>query len=179
MDKYIAIDSGKYATKVASFDARNNKTTLQKFRTKISAGNFNDDALEACTIIVEFNGNVYKIGNGAIQEAELNTSKASEIHKLCVLTAIAMNVSDNETDEVHAAVGIPVKEWENVDKRMEYKNFILPDGLIEMKLMFKSDSKPVIRKFKIKSKHVYPESQGALFIDDVIPNSTDTIGVID
>ena len=179
MERYIAIDSGKYATKVASYNVKEDVTRLQKFRTKISEGNFNDDALETSTLIVEYNKKIYKIGNGAIQEAELNTSKASEIHRLCVLTAIAMNVSTDETDEVNVAVGIPVKEWENVEKRMEYKNYIMPDGLIEMKLMLKSENQPVVKKFKIKSKHVYPESQGALFIDDVITNSTDTIGIVD
>lgn len=179
MERFIAVDSGKYATKIAVYDTGNDKVSVQKFRTKISEGNFNDDALEKHTYIAEIDGNIYKIGNGALQEAELNTSKASEIHKMSVLTAIALNVSENEVDEVHAAVGIPVKEWENVDKRIEYKNYILPDGEISIKLMIDSEKEPVIKTFKIISKHVYPESQGALFLTDVAPHTNGTVGIID
>ena len=179
MERYIAIDSGKYATKIASYDPQKETVSYNKFRTKISEGDFRDDALELSTLIMEYDGHVYKMGNGAIQEAELNTSKASDIHRLCVLTAIALNTSADEVDDVHVAVGIPVKEWENVEKRAAYKEYILPDGMVEIKLMLKSDTPPVTKKFKIKSKHVYPESQGALFLDEVMPDSSGTIGIID
>ncbi len=74
-------------------------------------------------------------GNGAVKEAELNTSKTSEIHKICTLTAIAMCVSKDEVDEVCVAAGIPVKEWENVEKRAEYKAYIFPKGEISLKIM--------------------------------------------
>ena len=179
MKRYIAVDSGKYATKIAVYNEEKDEIKLGSFRTKISEGNFADDALEKQTLIAEYDGKIYKIGNGATQEAELSTSKSSEIHKICVLTAIAMNVSDNEVDEVCAAVGIPVKEWENVDKRNEYKNYIMPDGEIEIKIMTKSGQEPVKRRFKIVSKHVYPESQGALFVSEVAPFVSGTVGIID
>ncbi len=185
MKRYIAIDSGKYATKVAVYNENNEKNddifniTKFKFRTKISEGFFEDDALEKNTVIAEYNNKTYKIGNGALIEAELNTSKASEIHKICILTAIAMNVSDNETDEIYAAAGIPVKIWENVEKRNEYKQYIFPDDEITIKLMTSSESEPVIKKFKIISRHVFPESQGALFLNDILPETNGTVGVID
>lgn len=179
MERFIAIDSGKYATKIATYDDKEDKVVVGKFRTKISPGNFLDDALETSTVIAEYDGKIFKIGNGALQEAELNTSKASEIHKISVLTAIAMNVSDNEVDDVHAAIGIPVKEWENVEKRNEYKHYILPDEMVEMKIMLKSETEPITKRFRIVSKHVYPESQGALFLKSVAPYSNDTVGVID
>ena len=179
MERYIAVDCGKYATKIAAYDTEKDTVIKSRFRTKISEGNFLDDALEKSTMIAEFNGKTYKIGNGAMTEAELDTSKTSEIHKICTLLAIAINCSDNETDEVHAAIGIPVKEWENVEKRHEYKNFILPDEEVEFKVMFSSDKPPVTKKFKIVSKHVYPETQGALFLDDVIQSTSGTVGIID
>ena len=179
MERFIAVDSGKYATKVAYYNQENDEVKLFKYKTKIGLGNFNDDALESNTVIVEYNGQTYKVGNGATQEAELETSKATDIHKICILTAIAMCVSDTEVDEVHAAIGIPVKEWENVEKRIEYKNFIFDKDEVSMKIMLRSDMEPVEKKFKIISKHVYPESQGALFLKKVAPLSNGTVAVLD
>lgn len=179
MEIFVAVDSGKYATKVAFYNPEKDEVRTFKFRTRMGAGNFNDDALETSTVIVEMNGNVYKIGNGAPSEAALETSKASEIHKICTLTAIAMCVGDNEISDVHVAIGIPVKEWENVDKRIDYKNFILPDGDISARIMLRNDMAPVERNFRIVSKHVYPESQGALFLRKVAPESNGTVAVMD
>lgn len=179
MERFIAIDSGKYATKVAKYNKDTGVVDMFKLRTKIGIGNFADDALEQNTVIAEYNGKVYKIGNGAQQEAELNTTKASEVHKICTLTAIAMCVSSNEVDEVHAAVGIPVKEWENVDKRIAYKNYILPDEEVCIRVMTKSGKEPVEKRFRIVSKHVYPESQGALFLQKVAPLNSGTVAVLD
>lgn len=179
MERFIAVDSGKYATKVAVYDKEKESVKMFKLRTKIGAGNFKDDALEASTIIAEYNGKVYKVGNGALQEAELNTSKASEVHKICTLAAIAMCTSSNEVDEVHAAIGIPVKEWENVEKRLEYKNYILPDEEVCIKVMTKSGLDPVEKRFRIVSKHVYPESQGALFLKHVVPFNSGSVAVMD
>lgn len=118
------------------------------------------------------------VGNGAVKEAELNTSKTSEIHKICTLTAIAMCVSKDEVDEVCVAAGIPVKEWENVEKRAEYKAYIFPKGEISLKIM-DSQLNPITKTFKIVSRHVYPETMGALYLDNVVENSNDAVAIID
>ena len=177
MERYVAVDSGKYATKIAVYDAENDSVSLKKCRTKISDGNFMDDALEKSTVIAEISGKVYKVGNGALQEAELDTNKATEIHKVCILTAIAMSVEDG--DEVHVALGMPIKEWENVDKRVEYKKYLLPEGNISVKIMHDSEKGIMEKNFKVISKHVYPESQGALFLRKVAPLSNGTVAVVD
>lgn len=74
MERYIAIDPGKYATKCAYVIENGDKisTVTCKFRTKVSEGNFADDALEPSTMIAEYEGKVYKVGRGALREAELN-----------------------------------------------------------------------------------------------------------
>lgn len=179
MELYIAVDSGKYATKVAVYNPATNETKAFKFKTRFGTGSFQDDALETNTVIAEYDGNVYKIGNGAPNEAVLETSKASEIHKVCTLAAIAMCTSSNAVDDVHVAIGIPVKEWENVEKRIEYKDYILPEKEVSMKIMMKSDSEVLDKKFRIVSRHVYPESQGALFLKKVAPISGGTVAVMD
>ena len=74
---------------------------------------------------------------------------------------------------------MPVKEWEDVEKRVAYKNYILPDGEISIKVMMKSETEPVEKKFKIVSKHVLPESQGALALSKMADSIEDTIAVMD
>lgn len=178
MERYIAVDSGKYATKVAMYNPDTKTTKKFNFRTKIGSGNFADDALEGNTIIAEINGTTYKIGNGAQQKAELETTKMSEIHQACTLAAIAMCVSTTECDNVHVAIGIPMTEYCVVEKRMEYKEYILPDGEITISIKTKSEKPKEMRKFKIVSKSVYPESAGVLYLD-IARYAENTAAVID
>lgn len=183
MKRYIAVDGGKFATKIACYDEKEDKVYKTKFRTKISPAtpyDFQDDALERGTVIVEYNNRVYKMGNAAMQEAELDTSKTSFIHKICTLTAIAMFCSADETDEIHVAVGMPVSEWENVEKRIRYKDYLFPKEDVHIKYMSHDNlMMPVEKTFRIASCIALPESQGALFLEDVFKISKDTVGVID
>ena len=165
MDRFIAVDSGKDATKVAVYDAETKTTKKLTFLTKISEGDFSDDAIESCTFLSEVDGKVYKVGKGARFNAELETSKMTEVHRVCTLSAIAMLVSAKEVDTVHVAIGIPIKEFENVEKRNAYRNFILPDGEITVRLKPKNEDKPQTIKFKIATKIVAPESSGILYLN--------------
>lgn len=177
--RFLAVDSGKFATKLAIYNPEKKDTKTFKFRTKIGAGSFEDDSLERNTMIVEVNGKTYKIGNGATTQADLETSKQSEIHKICTLTAIAMCVSNDEVDEVNVAIGIPVKEWEVVEKRNAYKAYMLPEGEIKVVLKPNSDSAPIEKRFKIVSRFAYPESIGALYLDKMEEYAGNTAAVID
>lgn len=185
MERYIAIDPGKYATKCAYLRGEGEETSAVtfRFRTKVSEGNFADDALEPSTMIVGYGGKTYKVGRGALTEAQLNTSKMDETHKICTLAAIAGICSDGEVDEVHAAIGMPVKEWEIVEKREEYKKFMLPEGDIEVEFLAKSGKQPVKKRFRIISRHAYPESQGAIFLQPVVKARSEMggsyVGVVD
>ncbi len=174
MDRYIAIDSGKNATKVAIYDVKNKITKKFTFPTKIGHGDFSDDAIESCTFLAEIDNQVYKIGKGAKTNAELETSKMTDIHRICTLSAIAMCVSDKEVDDVHVAIGIPVKEFENVEKRNEYRNFILPDGKVTVTLKPKNDDEPKKLTFNIVTKLVAPESSGVLYLNPAKYNKTTT-----
>ena len=182
MERYIAVDTGKFATKVAEYDAVQGKIRKFQIRTKISEGDFRDDAIEDQTVIVEIDGNVYKIGNGARGgDAALDTNKMSETHKLCTLTALATLASAKEKDEINVAIGLPAKEWANVSKREDYKAYMLPTGDITVSIKNNSQA-PVIKKtFTIKNRFVYPESIGALFVDETLYSISPTsiTGVID
>lgn len=188
MKRYVAIDSGKFATKVAEYIP--GETEEQSFvkvfsiRTKASEGDFRDDAIEANTVVVNIDGETYKIGNGARGEgAELDTNKKSDVHRLCTLTALAYLASDNseDPDEFCVAIGLPAKDWSVVSKRIDYKDYILPEGEVNISIKKRSTSPVKEKKFKIAQRYVFPESIGALFMDETINSVTPTTitGVID
>ncbi len=182
MERYIAIDSGKFATKVAEYDPKSKKITKFSIRTKVNDGDLRDDAIEKHTVVVEIDGKVYKVGNGARGTgAALENDKATDVHKICTLTAIATLASRNETDEINVAIGLPAKEWANVSKRMDFKDYILPKGEVKITIKKDSQSTPVEKTFIIKERYVFPESIGALFMDETINDITPTsiTGVLD
>lgn len=182
MQRYIAVDSGKFATKVAEYLEAEDCVRKFSIRTKVSDGDMRDDAVEENTVIVEMDGIVYKIGNGARGTGvALDTDKKTDVHKLCTLTALATVASAKEVDVFDVAIGMPAKDWAVVSKRMDFKDYILPAG--EMSVIIKKDSKsePVKKTFCIRNRYVFPESIGALFMDETIgwisPNSI--TGVLD
>lgn len=182
MKRYLAIDSGKFATKVAEYNSQNDTVRKFSIRTKAGEGDFRDDAIEEHTVVVEVDGKVYKIGNGARGiGASLDTDKKTDIHRLCTLTAIATVCSASEEDEIYCAVGLPAKDWANVGKRMDYKDYILPEGKMTVKIKAKSNAPVIEKKFTIKGRYVFPESIGALFMDETIGCVTPTsiTGVLD
>lgn len=188
MKRYVAIDSGKFATKVAEYipGEKEDQDTVKVFsiRTKASEGDFRDDAIEANTVVVNIDGETYKIGNGARGEgAELDTNKKSDVHRLCTLTALAYLASDNseDPDEFCVAIGLPAKDWSVVSKRIDYKDYILPEGEVNISIKKRSTSPVKEKKFKIAQRYVFPESIGALFMDETINRITPTTitGVID
>ncbi len=180
--RYIAVDSGKFATKVAEYDPKTKKITKFSIRTKVNDGDMRDDAIEKQTVVVDIGGKVYKVGNGARGTgAALETDKATDVHKICTLTAIATLASKNDVDEICVAVGLPAKEWANVSKRMDFKDYILPAGECKITIKKDSNSEPVEKTFIIKERYVFPESIGALFMDETIGDITPTTitGVLD
>ena len=180
--RYIAVDSGKFATKVAEYDPKKKHVTKFPIRTKVNEGDLRDDAIEKQTVVIEMGDKVYKVGNGARGTgAALETDKATDVHKVCTLTALATLASKNETDEINVAVGLPAKDWANVSKRIDFKNYILPEGECCVTVKKDSFSAPVEKTFKIKDRFVFPESIGALFMDETINDITPTsiTGVLD
>ena len=182
MKRYVAIDSGKYATKVAEYLPTVGKVRSFCIPTKVGEGDFRDDAIEKATVIVGIDGKCYKVGNGARGTgAELETTKMTDIHRTCTLTALAYLASENETDEFYVAVGLPAKDWAVVSKREDHKEYILPEGDMEIEIKPTSSSPVKKKKFSISKRFVFPESIGALFMDETIENTDASLitGVID
>ncbi len=182
MRRYIAIDTGKFATKVAEYIEKKNCIRKFSIRTKVGDGDFRDDAIEDQTVIIETGDKVYKVGNGARGNgASLKTDKKDETHKICVLAALATLASAKEVDEIDVAVGLPAKIWAIVSERCDYKDYILPSGEVTVSIKKDSASDVVKKTFKIVNKYVFPESMGALFMDETIGSISPTTitGVID
>lgn len=182
MKRYIAVDSGKFATKFAEYDPKKDQVRKYSIRTRVSEGDFRDDAIEKSTVVVEIDGKVVKVGNGARGAGvNLDTDKKSEDHRICTLTALAMLASSKEKDEMYVAIGLPAREWASVSKRMDFKEYMLPDGDITVTIKKDSNSEAVKKTFCIKAKYVFPESIGALFMDETMNMVTPTsiIGVLD
>ena len=174
MEKFIAVDSGKFATKFAWASDDLKSYSLGRFRTKMSHGSFDDDAIESGTWVCEIDGKVMKLGNGALQDADLESSKMNDMHRACTILAIALVVNDG--DDVKVAIGCPMNEYSNVEKRVAYKNFILPTG--QVKVRYKAQRGDIITKsFNITGKYVYPESAGGLYLDMV--RNKDVAAIVD
>jgi hypothetical protein len=119
----------------------------------------------------------YKIGMGARQEAEMETSKQTDIHRICTLAAIAQCAAENEDNHMNVVVGIPYQICCIPERRNAYKDFILPAGehRIELKM---SNTDPVVTvTVTIEKRYVYPESIGVLYLYPAKLN--DIVGIID
>ena len=144
MVKYIAVDAGKFAVKACEYNKETDTVTDFTFHTKMSDGDFRDDALENNTYLAELNGITYKIGNGARGNgADLETSKATDIHRICTIFAISHFCSDNEVDTVNIAVGLPCKEWAVVSKREDFREYIFSEKDITITIKETATSEPV------------------------------------
>ena len=97
------------------------------------------------------------------------------------MTALASVASTKEKDEFYVAVLLPAKSWAKVSEREDFREFILPSGEVTVKIKAKGDSPVLTKTFVIKKKYVFPESMGALFMDETIENvsPTSVMGVLD
>lgn len=163
MTKQISVDCGKYNTKTCYFDQAKGDYTKSKFRTKVSKGTFDDDMLEKGTFLVRYQGETYKVGMGARQEADMETSKRDDIHKISTIAAIALSLAPNSKEEIDVCIGIPLQTCLVTEERLAYKSFILPDGLQEVELKLDNKSAPYKVSFKIRKKYVYPEGIGVIY----------------
>ena len=166
MGKYASVDCGKYNTKCAYYDPVTGKPGKFKFRTKMSPGTFDDDMFGKNTFIVQVDdGEVMKIGNEAKQEPELETSKKSEIHRICTLAAFAMEAGESTTEPINAVIGIPLQICDITEERLSYKNFIYGGESEQHTVRIKMSCDGPVREinFSFGKRFVYPEGIGVLY----------------
>lgn len=166
MKCYVAVDCGKYHTKVDACGADGKNESRFMFRTKMSDGTFSDDMFEKGTFIVQVDdGPVYKVGNEAKIEASMETSKKTDIHRVCTMTALAIAAARMKADEVNAVIGMPLQLAGIPEERVAYKDFILGEDGAKHLVRLKMDcqSPPVEVRFGISRRLVYPEGIGVLY----------------
>lgn len=164
---YVATDPGKFDAKLGSYNAGTGKLTEMKFRAKISRGTFEDDMFEKGTFIVQVDdGPVYKVGYGGRTEPDMETSKKSEIHRICTLSSVAMACGCGDHPDVRLAVGVPYAVCENTEERHAYQDFIHGKTGIKHTVRIKTNcAGPVYTSaFTFTETKIYPEGIGPVYV---------------
>lgn len=164
MAKFISVDCGKYDTKITAYHMESDEYSIQKFRTRMEPGTMDDDMLEKNTFLAEVEGKVYKLGFGAKYEAAMETSKKSEIHKVCTLAAIARCISKDKPEDVTVVIGIPYQLCIIPQERLAYKDYIIPAGKHTVRLKMSNDTPAYSVTFTIVDRYVFPESLGVIYM---------------
>lgn len=163
---FVAVDAGKYNTKVSAYNAESGTKVKTKFRTKIGEGTFDDDMFEKGTYIVQVDdGPVYKIGRDGKKEPDLETSKKSEIHRVCTMAGIALACGDGGHEDIRAVIGIPMQICSIPEERLAYKAYILEKPGKKHLVRIKTDCNGPVREisFSFEKTLVYPEGIGVLY----------------
>ena len=163
MCKQIAVDCGKYNSKMCAINPTTGDYVRLKFRTKVSKGTFEDDMLERGTFLVKYEGETYKVGSGARQEADMETSKKDVIHKISTIASIARALTPGKNEKVNVAIGIPLQTCLITEERLAYKDYILPEGHHEVELKLDNKSEPYKVSFDVEKRFVYPEGIGVIY----------------
>ena len=145
---------------------RGRKRIQNKVSYKISPGTFADDLFERGTIIVQVDDEpVYKVGRGAKESPDLETSKKSEIHRVTTLAGVALACGTGVHDNVYVAIGIPLQICDIPEDRIEYKRFILGEEKKPhtVKLKITPDGEILTSTFTFTKEYVYPEGMGVLY----------------
>ncbi len=151
--KFIAVDTGKFATKAVTLRGDGSERFIT-FRTK-SEETQRAEA-QGKSYIVEYKGKRYLVGEQAeVSSAKL--TKAEDIHRISTYTAIHQLASGDDT--VVVAIGCPLSVFENPESKEAYKKYMFPDRQIEIKV------NETTKKLTILSVIVFPESSGIIYLD--------------
>nr|WP_297704062.1 ParM/StbA family protein [uncultured Butyrivibrio sp.] len=165
----LAVDSGKYATKLAL--ANNGVIIHQSIRTKMDEGvSKMDFSKQSSTYEVEFEGERYLLGEQA-ETMSADTKKDQPMHKIATYVMIALNTGNG--DHVNLAIGCPLSVYGNKTARNLYKEYIAKNNTT---VNIRVDGRP--RMFVIDKVYVYPESSGIIYLNSS-KYANKTVGVID
>lgn len=166
-ERVVAVDSGKYATKVAMKD-KGGIERKEKFRTKMDFTR--EDATDSPqSYVVEYEGKRYLIGNAA-ESIDYEKDKAKDIHKLSTYLAVSHVVPNNTV--VNLIIGCPLDIYYNVEERKSYSAFMKGTGDINISV----NGRP--KHYNIKNVMVCPEGSGVIY-KNPSKYKDDIIGVID
>lgn len=150
--RIIAGDSGKFNTK-AVVKTKEGKIERVMFRTKMDETDESKTVYEN-TFAVNFKGQRYLLGDKA-ETVDYDTSKAKELHKIALFTAIAQLVNDNDTITLFA--GCPLNIFKNIEARKKYEEYLRQDKKVTIEV---NEQK---KTFIIEEVIACPESSGIIF----------------
>lgn len=151
MNRKIAIDTGKHTTKVVA-ETKGNTT---KRISLVTAMKENVTMTQDPTNhIIEYKGTKYLVGSQAKTFMEVDNSKDTELHKICVITTLAVACDDG--DKADVTIGFPLDRFYHKEERIEYKNNMLPLGKHTVTI----DGNK--KNFEIVRAAVRPEGYGAV-----------------
>lgn len=151
MNRKISIDTGKHTTKVVT-ESKGNTTTSFSFISAIKANvSMTQDPTNH---IIEYEGKKYLVGSQAQTYIEVDNSKDTELHRICVITALA--IACNDGDRINATIGFPLDRYYHKDERLLYKTNMLPLGKHTVTIDGKT------KTFEIVRASVRPEGYGAV-----------------
>lgn len=167
MNKKIAIDTGKHTTKVVA-ESKGNTSLHFSFASAIKANvSITQDPTNH---IIEYEGKNYLVGSQAKSFIEIDNSKDTNLHKICVITALA--VACENGDKADVTIGFPLDRFYHKEERLEYKNNMLPLGKHTVKIDGNT------KTFEITHATVRPEGYGAIHYKPALFKDK-TIHVID
>ena len=170
MVKNTAVDSGKYATKIAV--AKDGNIEHGKFRTCMDR-DIEKSSSDIGTYGVEFEGKKYLLGNQA-RNQDFSDSKHADIHRIATYTALASDYAGlGHGDHVNVAIGCTLQMYANKDIRKAYKNFIAPQNT-DIDIVVNGKRK----LFHIDRSFVFPESSGVIYLNPE-KYADSVVGVID
>lgn len=167
MNKKIAIDTGKHTTKVVT-ETKGNTSKRFSFISAIKANvSMTQDPTNH---IIVYDGIKYLVGSQAKTFMEVDNSKDTELHKICVITALAVACDDG--DKADVTIGFPLDRFYHKEERLEYRNNLLPLGKHTVTI---NGNKKV---FEIVHAAVRPEGYGAVhYKQDLFKDRT--VNVVD
>lgn len=179
--KFVSIDCGKYDTKISYFAEGMNIVKKYKFRTKITPGaTFADDMFDKGTFIVQIDDEkeIYKVGYNGKKEPDMETTKKTDIHRVCTMTGIACalrSLGKTPSKDVPVAIGIPFQIINIPEERMSYKEYILGEEGKEHVVRIKWTPEGSVHevRFSLGKRNVYPEGIGVVYeYPDILDGTT-------
>lgn len=167
--KHIAIDSGKHTTKiVAEVSTGSNASRTLSFVSAIKEGV--TETADPDSHIIEFEGTTYLVGSQAKTYMDINNSKNTILHKICIMTALALTVESG--DKVIVAIGCPLDKFYQKDEKFAYRDNMLKEKKYKVTIDGKTKTFEIVRGF------VFPENFGAVSLK-LKEFSDETLNVVD
>lgn len=125
IDKILIIDPGKNTVNVLCLDSNFSLIGHIAFPSVTQRKrSFRDiDSSSELQFQLEYEDSKYLVGEGILTGFNFETSKNTMHHKICIDTAIAYFVN-NENEKIHLVVGYPSSDYTNPEQQQEYIDLI-------------------------------------------------------